>query len=100
MLVDLPANHAVMTDGRGTNCGTANPPLFIEDCGFESIQAMFSHLYSNMNPPVAFGTGTGELRTFEQVYRVTVRIYDKDFCKYLESHCLIRSFFSSKTSVL
>ena len=67
MLVDLPANHAVMTDGRGTNCGTANPPLFIEDCGFESIQAMFSHLYSNMNPPVAFGTGTGELRTFEQV---------------------------------
>ena len=66
MLTELPANHAVMTNGRGTQCGTANPPIFIEDCGFESIQAMFEHLYENMEPPKVFGGWTGKLLEFSQ----------------------------------
>jgi len=66
MLTDIPANHAVMTDGRGSNCGTANPPLFIEDCGIESIELMFQHLYEDMKPPITFGTWDGQLESFEQ----------------------------------
>ncbi len=85
MLTHLPANHAVMTDGRGTECGTFNPPLIVEDCGFESVEAMFNHLYEDMKPGVEHGKWQGELIEFDQVCVLYKTSNDLLFTKFLKA---------------
>lgn len=106
MLDDLPANHAVMTNGRGSECGIANPPLFVEDCGYESIEAMFNHLYDGMKPTNAFGHWTGTIGTFSQneyfrsyasqgdlAYYYVPKICEED----VDANCLLHVYFHGCT---
>ena len=32
---DLPSNHAVISDHTGTDCGTLNRDLYIENCDYD-----------------------------------------------------------------
>jgi hypothetical protein len=64
---DLPASHALVSNRHGTDCGVQNDRLYIENCNFDSIQAMFDHFYDNMTSPVPDGSWTGQLLAFSQV---------------------------------
>ncbi len=33
--LDLPATHCLISDRRGTECGTTNDQVYIEDCAFD-----------------------------------------------------------------
>ena len=68
---DLAATHCITTDydiGEFTRCGTTNSKLYIEDCDYDSVTAMFTHFFgTGVNSPNSPGSAPqGSLVKFDQ----------------------------------
>ena len=62
------AEHSVVSNRRGTPCGTKNYPTFIENCHEDTVFEMFQHLLPNVQlGPVNDGELSSVLQTFNQV---------------------------------
>lgn len=61
---NIAAGHGIVTDGAGNACPSSASP-FINNCGFDLVGQMLSHLYGALQPKAAEATATG-LRTFDQ----------------------------------
>ena len=65
-LLNIQAEHAIISNRRGTPCGQMNPPTFIENCNIDTVQKMFQHFYPNMVNPGADGEFSSSLKSFSQ----------------------------------
>ena len=68
---DIAATHCITTDydiGEFTRCGVTNDKLYIEECGYDSVTAMFTHFFgSGIHVPNTPGsTPLGTLVKFDQ----------------------------------
>lgn len=65
---DIPADHSVISDRKGTPCGILNEDTFIEDCDIDTVFSMFEHItQNNLSLPSNDRNLTGKLETFSQV---------------------------------
>ena len=65
---DMPAGHAVITQGNGNDC-SANAAPYISHCtvgnkGYDQAGAILEHIYGSLSPRVA--TPTGQVVSFNQ----------------------------------
>jgi poly(3-hydroxybutyrate) depolymerase len=56
LVAEKAAGHAMVTDTRGTKCGTSEPP-FIVDCDYDAAGILLSALLGKLNPRAAKETG-------------------------------------------
>jgi poly(3-hydroxybutyrate) depolymerase len=56
LVADKPAGHAMVTDTRGTKCGTSEPP-FIVDCDYDAAGVLLAALLGKLNPRAAKENG-------------------------------------------
>ena len=64
---NIPAEHGVISNRRGTPCGEMNLQTFVENCNEDTIKEMFNHVYSNMVVPKSDGDLSNTLESFSQV---------------------------------
>ena len=63
---NIPAEHGVISNRRGTPCGEMNLETFVENCNEDTVKDMFNHVYSNMNIPMTDGDLSNTLESFSQ----------------------------------
>ena len=56
LVADKPAGHAMVTDVRGSKCGTSEPP-YIVDCDYDAAGALLATLLGKLQPRSAKETG-------------------------------------------
>ena len=56
LVADKPAGHAMVTEVRGSKCGTSEPP-FIVDCDYDAAGALLTALLGKVKPRAAKETG-------------------------------------------
>ncbi|MDP2264348.1 MAG: PHB depolymerase family esterase [Hydrogenophaga sp.] len=61
---NIAAGHGIVTDGAGNACPSSASP-FINNCGFDLVGQMFSHLYGPLQPKAQAEKAAG-LREFDQ----------------------------------
>ncbi len=59
----IPAEHAMVTDGYGSECGHLGPP-YINNCGYDAAGEILKFIYGPLNPPG--DPATGKLIEFDQ----------------------------------
>jgi len=62
LVADVPAGHAVPTNGAGNACGTTEAP-YINNCGYDAAGLLLAHLLGKLAPPASAG---GRLIAFDQ----------------------------------
>ena len=62
-ITDIPAEHAMPTEGYGNACGYLGTP-YINDCHYDGAGEMLQFLYGTLNPPG--DPSSGELLAFDQ----------------------------------
>jgi hypothetical protein len=60
---NVPAEHAMVTDGNGNACGYLGSP-YINNCGYDTAGELLAFIYGGLNPPG--DPSTGELLEFDQ----------------------------------
>jgi hypothetical protein len=60
---NVPAQHAMVTDGNGSACGYLGSP-YINNCGYDTAGEMLGFIYGGLNPPG--DPGSGRLLAFDQ----------------------------------
>lgn len=60
---NVPAQHAMVTDGYGNACDYLGEP-YINDCGYDAAGEMLKFIYGALNPPG--DPSTGKLLAFDQ----------------------------------
>ena len=65
-IFNIPAEHGVISNRRGTPCGEMNLETFVENCNEDTVKDMFNHVYSNMNIPMTDGDLSNTLESFSQ----------------------------------
>jgi hypothetical protein len=60
---NVPAQHAMVTDGYGEACGHLGSP-YINNCGYDTAGEMLKFIYGDLNPPG--DPSSGKLLAFDQ----------------------------------
>jgi hypothetical protein len=60
---NVPAEHAMVTDGNGNACGHLGSP-YINNCGYDTAGELLGFIYGGLNPPG--DPSTGKLLEFDQ----------------------------------
>jgi poly(3-hydroxybutyrate) depolymerase len=88
---DIAAGHGMVTDGVGNACAAHATP-YINDCGFDLVGQMLTHLYGPLLPKAPAAAPAG-LREFDQTpYRVQGMankgwLYVPQACGYATASC-------------
>ena len=70
---NVPAEHAMVTDGNGNACGHLGSP-YINNCGYDTAGELLGFIYGGLNPPG--DPSTGKLLEFDQTEFLPFEVID------------------------